>query len=87
VAAEWLKAIHARAQECLDKLKTRQPKSHTAIQQAALARTTAYLPAGAAASSGQHPDVYVRGAWAFVVNRTYSHPWHKPPTCVFADMT
>ena len=57
VAAEWLKAIHARAQECLDKLKSRQQKAHAAIQQAALGRTTAHMSAGAAASGGHHPDV------------------------------
>jgi len=57
VAAEWLKAIHARAQECLDRIKTRDPKSHALIQHAALARTTAYTAPGAAASSGHHPDV------------------------------
>ena len=59
VAAEWLKAIHARAQDCLDKLKSRDPTSHAKIQQATLARTTAFMPPGAAASGGQHPDVYV----------------------------
>jgi hypothetical protein len=64
IAAAWLKQVHSRAQECLDKMKARNPKSHAAVQQAALARTTACLPAGVGGASqggggggGQHPDV------------------------------